>query len=51
MVHVPRHVVEAYSYKRNFKDVKPAKKAPGKRRGPKKGYNFAVKSTGRHVKF
>ena len=58
IVHVPRRVVEAYSYRRKFtikdkpdkpKKAKKAAKAPGKRKKKAGGYNFAVPSTGKHV--
>jgi len=47
IVHVPRRVVEAYTYRRKFtiKD-KPDKPKKAKKAG---GYNFAVPSTGKHV--
>ena len=58
LVHVPRRVVEAYTYRRKFtikdkpdkpKKAKKAKKAPGKRKKKAGGYNFATPSTGKHV--
>ena len=60
IIHVPRRVVEAYSYRRNFtiKDKaapKPRKKAaakgPTKRKKKAGGYNFAVPSTGKRVTY
>ena len=59
LVHVPRRVVEAYTYRRKFtikdkadskpKKAKKAAKAPGKRKKKAGGYNFATPSTGKHV--
>jgi len=53
-IRVPAHHVKAYSYTRNVKapKAKPAR-APKAARGKKKRgtHNFAVQSTGKHVKF